>query len=243
MVGDFGCIPHPKYPFIGASPDGINIDPKNNRYGRMLEIKNIVNREITGIPKEEYWIQTQIQMETCGLDECDFVETRFKEYETEDAFYSDKKHEYRGVILQFIARPPTVITEQTQLSNKPYYVYMPLTNALDKASIQAWTDEQRTIMARDNKVLFSQKYWYLDEISCVVIPRNGPWFSRVVPYIQYIWNIILKERVTGYEHRASKKRAPKERSMSLVSDEGDIIVPRPDAPVCLIRLDEEGNVC
>jgi putative phage-type endonuclease len=243
MVGDFGCIPHPKYPFIGASPDGINIDPKNNRYGRMLEIKNIVNREITGIPKEEYWIQTQIQMETCGLDECDFVETRFKEYETEDAFYNDTKHEYRGVILQFILRPPSVITEQTHLSNKPYYVYMPLTNALDRASIQSWTDEQRTIMARDNKVLFAQKYWYLDEFSCVVIPRNGPWFSRVVPYIQYIWNIILKERVTGYEHRASKKRVPKERSMSLVSEDGDVIAPRPDAPVCLIRLDEEGNVC
>jgi hypothetical protein len=45
----------------------------------MLEIKNISNRIIDGIPKEEYWVQMQIQMETCDLDECDFVETRFKE--------------------------------------------------------------------------------------------------------------------------------------------------------------------
>ena len=29
----------------------------------MLEIKNPVSREITGIPKEEYWIQMQLQME------------------------------------------------------------------------------------------------------------------------------------------------------------------------------------
>jgi flagellin-specific chaperone FliS len=79
-IDDFGCIQHPENDFIGASPDGINIDLSNKeRFGRMLEIKNIVNREITGIPKEEYWVQTQVQMETCNLDECDFVETRFKE--------------------------------------------------------------------------------------------------------------------------------------------------------------------
>ena len=50
-MGEFGCIPHPTYPYIGASPDGINIDSESNKYGRMLEIKNIVNREITGYTK------------------------------------------------------------------------------------------------------------------------------------------------------------------------------------------------
>ena len=79
-VEDFGCIQHDKYSYIGASPDGINVDPSSPRYGRMLEIKNIVNREITGIPKEEYWIQMQVKMETCGLNECDFLETQFSEY-------------------------------------------------------------------------------------------------------------------------------------------------------------------
>ena len=63
QVAEFGCIPHPQYPFIGASPDGIVTDPDHERYGHMVEIKNIFNREITGIPKEEYWIQMQIQME------------------------------------------------------------------------------------------------------------------------------------------------------------------------------------
>ena len=44
---------------LGASPDGINTDKTSQLYGRMLEIKNIVNREINGIPKSEYWIQMQ----------------------------------------------------------------------------------------------------------------------------------------------------------------------------------------
>ena len=75
-VDDFGCIQHETYSFLGASPDGINVDPTNHRYGRMLEIKNIVNREIDGIPKKEYWIQMQLQMETCDLDECDLIVKR-----------------------------------------------------------------------------------------------------------------------------------------------------------------------
>ena len=89
-IADFGCIQHSQYSCIGASPDGINIDPNSLRYGRMIEVKNIVNREITDTPKEEYWIQMQIQMETCDLNECDFIETRFKLFETENDFYNYK---------------------------------------------------------------------------------------------------------------------------------------------------------
>ena len=55
----------------------------------MLEIKNIVNREINGIPKKEYWVQMQLQMEVCDLNECDFLETKFVEYEDSNSFYED----------------------------------------------------------------------------------------------------------------------------------------------------------
>ena len=48
-VEDFGCIQHPNYNFLGASPDGIVINSNTGRFGRMLEIKNIVNREINVI--------------------------------------------------------------------------------------------------------------------------------------------------------------------------------------------------
>ena len=71
-VSDFGCIPHKTIDYVAASPDGINTYPHSDRYGRMLEVKNIVNRDITGIPKPEYWIQMQVQMEVCELNECDF---------------------------------------------------------------------------------------------------------------------------------------------------------------------------
>ena len=50
-----------EYEFFAASPDGINDDESSPLYGRMLEIKNIVNRDITGIPK-----RVLIQMQLNG---------------------------------------------------------------------------------------------------------------------------------------------------------------------------------
>jgi len=113
-VGDFGCIQHETYRFLGASPDGINIDESSPRYGRMLEIKNPVNREIDGVPKKEYWIQMQLQMETCDLDECDFLETQFVEYENEEAFKNDGEFcettsgDMKGVIMYFSTKEGTL---------------------------------------------------------------------------------------------------------------------------------------
>lgn len=236
-IGEFGCIPHPTYPYIGASPDGINIDSNSSKYGRMLEIKNIVNRDITGIPKQEYWIQTQIQMETCDLDECDFVETRFKEYDKEEDFYLDNSREYRGIILHFIERP--------QLSNIPYYVYMPLDIPITPDTINQWINTQKMDKYKEHKVLFAVKYWYLDELSCVFIPRNKLWFNTAVSKIKDTWNIILKERTDGYEHRASKKRKPVDaHTMSMIGDDGIqmTVFSKVDNPICLIKLDNAGNV-
>ena len=111
-VDDFGCLQHDTYMFLGASPDGINIDPSSDRFGRMLEIKNVVNREITGIPKKEYWIQTQLQMEVCDLNDCDFLETRFVEFENEGAFYEDTTDKKKGIIMYFHSP-----------DGKPHYIY------------------------------------------------------------------------------------------------------------------------
>jgi putative phage-type endonuclease len=198
-IGEFGCIQHPKYPFIGASPDGINIDPFNSRYGRMLEIKNIVNREITGIPKEEYWIQTQIQMETCNLEECDFMETQFLEYPSETAFYEDTGREYRGVMLHFIER-------DMKYGSMPLYKYMPIDVSLDKDTIETWITNTREQSKEEGYVLFNRIYWYLHEYSCVLIQRNHSWFKSAVTKIEDLWKIVVKERVEGYEHRAAKKK-------------------------------------
>lgn len=232
-IKEFGCIQHPKYNCIGASPDGINTDINSNRYGRMLEIKNIVNREITGIPKKEYWIQTQIQMETCDLEICDFVETRIKQY-SEGEFFNDVDRDYKGVILHFIDKD---IDYSEYKPMKPTYVYKPITVENSPEKISTWIEEKK--YEEKNKVLFSVDYWYLDEFSCVVIERNRKWFSNVVEEITKLWDIVEKERIEGYEHRAAKK---KKTNIAMCDVSGSYIGNlNTKASLCLIRLDENGN--
>jgi len=207
-IGDFGCIKHDKYSFLGASPDGINIDPNSEKYGIMLEIKNIVNREITGIPKKEYWVQTQLQMETCGLDECDFLETRFIEYENEEAFLMDTytqnsnsgndhiektaKNEYKGIIMYFANK-----------EGNPHYVYKPM-NIRTYSDFQKWEEEQMTEYESKEYTWIKNLYWRLDCLSCVLIKRNIKWFNENVHCLEDIWKTIEYERIHGYEHRAPK---------------------------------------
>ena len=230
-IGEFGCIQHPDYSFIGASPDGINIDPTSHRFGRMLEIKNIVNRNITGIPKEEYWVQTQIQMETCNLDKCDFVETRIKEYPTEEEFYNDTLHDYKGVILHFITRG-------LGSNDEPIYRYMPLDINIEPDAIQTWINATKADASTSNQFLFTTIYWYLDEMSCVLIERNRKWFATAVTQIQSIWDTILLERSTGYEHRAPKKRIPKILVETNDTSGVHTIQNMPNnKKICLIKLD------
>jgi len=195
---DYGCIPHPIYSFIAASPDGINISPDcPEKYGRMVEVKNIYNRDITGIPLEEYWIQMQLQMETCGLDVCDFLETRIKEYSGEEVFYSDNSPEYKGVIL-FLLGKDCVYSENR-------FEYMPLYINLEKKHVDKWISEIREKVV-DTHIVYETIYWYLDEYSCVVVERNELWFESVLPVFQEAWNIVLSERKHGHKHREPVSR-------------------------------------
>ncbi len=196
-VEDFGCIPHAKYEYIGASPDGINVDPTSERYGRMLEIKNIVNREIDGIPKKEYWVQMQMQMNVCELNECDFLETKFEEYADEDAFMADgtfqetKCGEKKGIIMCFIC------------DGLPKYEYCPL--GVSKEEYESWSKE----MFGNYDSWLMNIYWKLPIFSCVLVLRNYQWFDAALPELERCWEIIEYERENGYEHRAPKKRSPK----------------------------------
>lgn len=210
-LGEFGCIQHDNYPFIGASPDGINIDAASLVYGRMVEIKNIVNREITGHPKEEYWIQTQIQMEVCDLDECDFVETRFKEYESKEEYDADgttkegytSKGNEKGIILWFQTAPALTqnghIVTPTQL-----YEYAPI--GATPYEYDKWEAEMFIKHEQLRSVWVRTIYWYLDEYSCVLVRRNRLWFEEAVKVLAGVWAMIEEERETGYEHRAPVKR-------------------------------------
>jgi len=202
IVGEFGCVPHDRIPHLAASPDGINVDEKSCLYGRMLEIKNIVNRVIDGNPKTDYWIQMQLQMEVCDLDDCDFLETRFTEYETYDdyEFDSDACRVNKSVdgcltgsILYF------------DNNGTPLYCYAPI-----NATPEERGDWETNMMEKHTDLMWVRTiYWKLAEYSCVLVLRNKHWFAHAESVLGDLWETVKDERITGHEHRAPKKRAKK----------------------------------
>jgi len=216
-VTEFGCIPHPEFSYIAASPDGIVCDRNSPLYGRMIEIKNVVSRVITGIPKKEYWVQMQLQMEVCDLNECDFLETKFLEYDTQEDYENDNEIEYKGVMLQYLK------------DEAPYYVYAPfMLTDLNSAEYKKWYEEQE--IANKDMELIKTIYWKLVKISCVLVLRNKIWFKKIQPMVEVFWNKLVDERETGkYKLRLKNKRKYE------IEDEKS----RSDfpAPGCLVNMD------
>jgi putative phage-type endonuclease len=211
-VEDFGCIQDKNFKFLGASPDGINVDPRSKRYGRMLEIKNRFSDSvpITGNPKLEYWIQMQLQMNVCELNECDFLETRFMEYDDKEAFNADGTFTHtadgkrKGIYFCMLTK-----------DNKPVYFYPPLSVLETQESYDAW--EEKTLEENQDKMWFTSYYWKLEKMSCVLVLRNELWFDYATTELKEVWETIEKERVTGYEHRAPNKRKGNEEKPSTSS--------------------------
>ena len=195
QIKSYGCIIHPTYSFIGASPDGINGLESSPCYGRMLEIKNPYSRDMTGNPHEEYWVQCQIQMEVCDLDACDFLETSFKEYSSVEEFTQDGTFQlsadgkYKGIILHF------EVNREFHYEYAPFYCTQEEYNAWEEMVMIQYPEHIKTI------------YWKLDDEHCTIIPRHKKWFEWVLPSIVEIHNIIQKEKQSNeWENRLPKKK-------------------------------------
>ena len=208
IVGEFGCMAHKDYKYLLASPDGINIKEGNERYGRMVEVKNPTTRELTGIPKKEYWIQMQLQMEVWDFEECDFLETVFKQYDTFEEYLADgdtftrtANNKRKGIIIRFYD------------GEQPIYKYSPVD--ISKEEFNSWYD--KTLDESTNLEFVCKIYWYLHDYSCVLVPRNKKWFNHVQPKLKSIWNTIEKERVEGYEHRKPKSKRKKKLTPNSLS--------------------------
>jgi len=216
-IEEFGCIPDQNNREFGASPDGINIKRTSDRYGYLLEIKNPVSRKLTGTPKREYWIQMQFQMHVTGLHTCDFLETVFKEYKTEEDFENDgtfnlsKDNKPKGVIVCF------------HDGNKPVYRYSPWD--CDKKTYEKWYDDT---LDKENMLTWIQTiYWKLDTYSCVTVPYNSEWFNTASPHFKNIWKIVEQERISGYSHRKPKKRKKKPPIISPLVESQETNFPPP----------------
>ena len=91
-VNEVGLFIHDKHKWLGASPDGLCDS------GKLVEIKCVWRRKITDDIPLYYWMQVQIQLEVCNLEECDLFQCKFVEYKNRTDYRNDKTALDKGVI-------------------------------------------------------------------------------------------------------------------------------------------------
>ena len=133
---DVGCCQHPVHTFLGASPDGLIVpryaDADPMRYGRLVEFKCPMSRTRKDEIPSYYVHQMQMQMECTGIDECEYVEFRFKQV---NFTQWDESKDTKGVFAvdpvgKVDYNPDTVELHQWQSghTDEHQYVYWVLTD-------------------------------------------------------------------------------------------------------------------
>ena len=212
---EYGCLPHNSIPFFGASPDGIcGPDSENVNYiGRMLEIKCPKSRVITGFIPEVYRAQMQGQLEVCDLEYCDFLECDFQIYDTQEDYIKDIYQQSKDTDIQnaeninktSIGNEKGVIVEifdttTKQIRYKYYYGGFNTKEECDKWE-EPFIDE---IIASDNLEHLGTTYWYLKNLSCVLVQRDRCWFNQHFYKINAFWKRVEHARIHGIPDKVKK---------------------------------------
>jgi hypothetical protein len=209
-VLEFGIMPHPTIDWIGASPDGITTD------GRMVEIKAPTRDKLTDPIICQYWMQMQIQMEVCNLDECDFVEARINEYESKEAYLNDQFYDEEGVLqyhLNSQGNPKGIVLTieknilQGELDKmETEYVYpFPQSGYFQSQEdeedwIKNWIinqAEQNVDLFISSDIRIKTSYYKIDEWRLHLVKRDKEWWNLRLPDFEEGWNTILRYRKEG----------------------------------------------
>lgn len=175
-VYEFGLLNHSRLKWLAASPDGITDD------GIMLEIKCPSSRKIKeNEPPIHYWVQTQIQMEVCNLDECHFFECEFKQVDTQEDFLLLPEDKYPGILLRVIDSDGNVTNE---------YIYPP-NDVTNKQDYIKWKEELDGI---DGKC-YEKVFYYIQTYTNTCIKRDKEWFNTVKPMLKQV-----HEKITMFQN-------------------------------------------
>lgn len=175
-VIEFGFLPHSRLGYIGASPDGITPD------GVMLEIKCPYSRKIQpGTLPIYYWVQIMIQLETCDLDQCDFLECEIINITKEefDSQQIDPETQELGILLNDTREPDNSETK---------YIYPPA-NLDTPQDYLDWAESQTTECTTGSIV---PNYYFIKKWYILQVFRNKEWFELVKPIIKKTHALVSK---------------------------------------------------
>lgn len=218
-INNFGLIRHPIYKFLGASPDGIvglyKHDKKHyTKYvGRMLEIKCPMTRKIEmdgdiyDICPIYYWVQVQLQLECCDLDECDFWQCKITEYDSKNDFINDTdpNESFRskfsgfekGCVIQLLPKKKMKDVLDFKYWDVVYddtiFIYPPKIE-MSPCDCDIWISE--TISNINTNQEYSDYYidrifyWRLERSKCLTIDRDRKWFADNLSNFERMWKYV-----------------------------------------------------
>ena len=167
-----------------------------------------------------------MQLEVCDLDCCDFLETKFTEYESREAFDADGDFtesvtgDKKGIMMFF-------------MNNGSYHYEYARLGILEEEFV-LWED---SIMGKNSHMDWvTNIYWKLEQESCVMVTRNPLWFNSITPKLHQIWDTILKERKEGsWKARLPQTRKKKDYDVSTSTSASASA--SPSGPSLIITLD------
>jgi putative phage-type endonuclease len=248
-VDNFGMIPDPEHSEIGASPDGIcsrrkkYTKGKSAKTGRMIEIKCVTRRIIntTGavdgeICPHHYWIQVQLQLECCKLDDCDFWQCKIVEIPREEwkkeigeAGMSRKTGQEMGCIIELMPRDKMQKGQFCKYEGKCLY---PPSVGMSRKELDQWVKEQKHEIRNgknfpdgegDHWYDFHQVlYWRLEKSHCELIKRDQEWFKEAYPRLKKVWKYVewLRKNTRAlhlwHDYSNSKVRITNEEMMKVL---------------------------
>jgi len=212
-VKELGRLIHPTDTRCSASPDGLVYScPKNERTGRLIEIKCPVTREIDGTVPKDYYAQMQLQLHVTGCKNCDYVEAGFssKYNNTPEKIGPGLYNGYIGLIRY----------AEMKCDQEFYYIYSPV-NADSE-----WKPE-----ITDKEEVIEIIPWRLYEWSEQVITRSEEWWTSIKPVIDIFWEDVEKAKRGEFvvpESTRPVKRARIEKCMIVfnkLDENGEQITP------------------
>ena len=166
VVKDMGRLKHRTDTRLAASPDGMVISGPEERYGRFVEFKAPITRELIKIVPKDYIVQMQIQMEVGNVQECDYLEVKFisangtKTPEIPEGTY------YGELFVIGIDDTPK------------RYMYSPL-------NTKGWIPS-----LEPGEIIYETVPWVTNAFYLTTVGRSPSWFASVQPAIESFWKDV-----------------------------------------------------
>ena len=150
----------------------------------------------------------QGQLETCDLEECDFLQVKLIEYSTENEYNDDKYLENdilkegltsnnlpKGLVLTFIK----IVDDQ----KKYHYEYGDFYQSFE--DLKKWAENiiSNYSFKENEKVIYN--WWKIERYECTLVYRDREWWLNTMPEIMNFWEDVEHYRKVGNDELIQKK--------------------------------------